>query len=180
MTAQAETCPICGQGHLETRVDKNPVEYKGQSAVLDAHYSVCDACGSEQTNAAQSRVNKRAMLAFKKRVDGLLTGAEVRALRERLGINQAEAAHIFGGGPVAFSKYENDDVMQSEAMDRLLRLAADVPGAFGYLHQQATGEAPSAEQWTRMELPKVPKVRPKLRVVSSSEPELEQGWRKSA
>lgn len=52
MTTQAETCPICGQGHLDARVDKNPVEYKGQTAVLDAHYPVCDACGSEQTSAA--------------------------------------------------------------------------------------------------------------------------------
>lgn len=180
MTVQAETCRICGQGHLEARVDKNPVEYKGQSAVLDARYSVCDACGSEQTNAAQSRVNKRAMLAFKKRVDGLLTGAEVRALRERLGINQAEAARIFGGGPVAFSKYENDDVAQSEAMDKLLRVAAEVPGAFAHLRQQATGETGSAEQWTRVEMEKPPSPRSTLRVISSSEPESEQGWRKSA
>jgi HTH-type transcriptional regulator/antitoxin MqsA len=66
------------------------------------------------------------MVAFKKEVDGLLTGAQVRALRERLGINQSEAAKIFGGGLVAFSKYESDDVSQSEAMDKLLR-APDIP-----------------------------------------------------
>lgn len=180
MTTHVQTCPICGEGHLEARVAKNAVEYKGHTAVLDAHYAVCDTCGSEQTNAAQARMNKRAMLAFKKRVDGLLTGAEVRALRERLGIKQQEASRIFGGGPVAFSKYENDDVMQSEAMDRLLRLAADVPGAFGYLRQQATGETPLAEQWTRVDLPQVPATRPKLTVVSSSVPGSDQGWRKSA
>jgi YgiT-type zinc finger domain-containing protein len=84
MTTQEGICPICGEGCLEARVDKNPVEYKGQSTVLDAHYSVCDSCGSEQTSAVQSRTNKRAMIAFRKHVDGLLTGAEVRALRERL------------------------------------------------------------------------------------------------
>lgn len=180
MTTHAQTCPICGEGRLEARVAKNSVEYKGKSAVLDAHYAVCDACGSEQTNAAQARMNKRAMLAFKKRVAGLLTGAEVRAVRERLGIKQQEAARLFGGGPVAFSKYENDDVMQSDAMDKLLRVAANVPGAFAYLRQQATGEGPLIEEWTRDRLPKAPVTRPKLKIVWSSEPEPRQGWRKTA
>jgi HTH-type transcriptional regulator/antitoxin MqsA len=60
----------------------------------------------------QTRDNKRAMLAFKKQVADLLTGFELKALRQRLGVIQAQAAVIFGGGPVAFSKYESDDVMQ--------------------------------------------------------------------
>ena len=77
------------------------------------------------------------MVAFKKRVDGLLTGSEVKSLRERLGLRQSDAARIFGGGPVVFSKYESDDVAQSEAMDRLLRVATEVPGAFEYLTKRA-------------------------------------------
>jgi len=64
-------------------------------------------------------------------------GAELRALRDRLGISQAQAARLFGGGPVAFSTYENDDLAQSEAMDRLIRLAADVPQALRWLTQVA-------------------------------------------
>jgi len=77
------------------------------------------------------------MVAFKKRVDGLLTGAEVRRPRRQLNLSQEEAARVFGGGPVAFSKYEADDVAQSAAMDKLLRLAADVPGAAARLFRQA-------------------------------------------
>ena len=46
MTTPLENCPICGEGHLHALVDKNPVEYEGQSTVLDCHYSVCDFCGS--------------------------------------------------------------------------------------------------------------------------------------
>jgi HTH-type transcriptional regulator/antitoxin MqsA len=66
-----------------------------------------------------------------------LTGEEVRALRVQLDLTQAEAARVFGGGQVAFSKYENDDVVQSEAMDKLLRVAAEVPGALRYLRMRA-------------------------------------------
>lgn len=130
-------CPICAEGHLNPQVEKNLVEYNGVSKELDLHLSICDGCGSETALSAQTRQNKRLMVAFKKEVDGLLTGREVRALREKLGINQTQAAQVFGGGPVAFSKYESDDVTQSEAMDKLLRLCLEVPGAFEHLAAKA-------------------------------------------
>ena len=37
-------------------------------------------------------------------------------------MTQGQTARLFSGGPVAFSKYENDDVAHSESMDNLLRL----------------------------------------------------------
>ncbi|MCS4502490.1 type II toxin-antitoxin system MqsA family antitoxin [Arhodomonas aquaeolei] len=122
-----ELCPVCGEGHLAEHQDECEVEYRGRSERLPSVYSRCDVCGVEQTTAAQARRNKRETLAFRKHVDGLLTGQELRDLRERLAINQKQAAALFGGGPVAFSKYENDEVAQSEAMDRLLRLADAMP-----------------------------------------------------
>jgi HTH-type transcriptional regulator/antitoxin MqsA len=137
MIKQKENCPICGEGHLGHRVEKNAVEYNGRSTHLDCHFSVCDSCGSELASPTQARDNKRMMIAFKKKVDGLLTGDDVKAIRQHLGINQTQAAVIFGGGPVAFSKYENDDVMQSESMDRLLRVASKFPDAFIFLAQYA-------------------------------------------
>lgn len=130
-------CLICGEGRLTEVKDKNPVVYKGHSTLLDCYYSVCDSCGSEQGSAEQTRINKRAMLAFKKEVDCLLKGTEIKSMRDRLHINQQQAAKIFGGGPVAFSKYENDDVVQSEAMDKLLRVADRCPEAFSFLVQMS-------------------------------------------
>lgn len=137
MSNRIESCPICGTGNLHSHVGKEDVEYKGCWEVISLSYSVCDVCGSEQADASQTRQNKRAMLAFKKKVNGLLTGTQIKELRSRLGINQRQAAAIFGGGPVAFSKYENDDVIQSEAMDRLLRVADEIPAAFKYLARKA-------------------------------------------
>ncbi|MGL5596814.1 MAG: type II toxin-antitoxin system MqsA family antitoxin [Aeromonas sp.] len=128
-----QTCPICGAGLLHPHNELMAVEHLGQHGTIESHYAVCDACGSEQAGATEARLNKRAMIAFKKRVQGLLTGNEVRELRKRWGLSQEDAAKAFGGGPVAFSKYEADDVMQSDAMDKLLRLAADVPAALDKL-----------------------------------------------
>lgn len=179
MANHGEKCPICGEGNLHAMVEKNQVEYRGHKASLDSCYSICDACGSEQANAVQLRTNKRAMTAFKKQVDGLLTGAEVRALREKLKINQAEASQIFGGGPVAFSKYESDDVAQSEAMDKLLRLAVAVPDAFASLLEKAGMKPKVSGQWMKAEIEVSQPKQPSLRVISSSHPNADQGWRKT-
>lgn len=136
MTTHADECPICGEGSLCERVMPETVEYKGKSEMLPMAYSECDICGSEQASGAQARANKRVVVAFKKRVDGLLEGKEIARLRAALCITQAKAAEVFGGGPVAFSKYENDDITQSESMDTLIRLAAALPSARKWLFER--------------------------------------------
>ncbi len=180
MSDSQNICPICGEGQLQLQVGKNTVEYKGCKTELDLHYSLCDACGSEQTDAFQLRLNKRTMIAFRKVVDGLLSGAEVRALREQLEISQAEAARIFGGGPVAFSKYESDDVAQSEAMDNLLRLAVTMPMALGYLQRKAGLWLEEPGQWTVGEMVTEHSEHQTLRVIASSTLMPEQVWRRCA
>jgi HTH-type transcriptional regulator / antitoxin MqsA len=129
-------CPVCGAGHVADHVEQVETEYKGQKGEVPSHFQVCDACGSDMAGAVQMRANKRAVMAFRKQVDGLLSGAEIAALRERYKLNQKQAARLFGGGPVAFSKYEHDDVAHSEAMDKLLRLVLRSEEAFWALVEQ--------------------------------------------
>lgn len=144
-----QLCPICDAGSLHAHTEQVDVEHMGQIGTIPSQYSVCDVCGSEQAGAADARFNKRAMIGFKKRVQGLLTGTEVRVMRKRWQLNQADAAKVFGGGAVAFSKYESDDVMQSEAMDKLLRLANDVPAALDKLMANAGVDKPVSQGgWT--------------------------------
>ena len=133
---EKEMCPICGDGHLTDHVDQVDAEYNGHTGKVPLHYQLCDVCMSDSAGAVQMRANKRGMIAFRKQVDGLLTGAEILALRKRYGLTQPQAARLFGGGPVAFSKYENDDVAHSEAMDKLLRLVLRSELAFKELVEQ--------------------------------------------
>lgn len=137
-----KVCPICEEGVLTVREDVNESEYKGVKAAVPFVYQECDACGSQQADASLSLKNKRLMMAFRKKVDGVLTGEEVRSVRERLKLKQSEAALVFGGGPTAFSKYESDDIAQSVAMDKLLRTADALPEVFRYLCKLAGQEVP--------------------------------------
>ena len=146
-------CPACGEGTLQPQAELETVEYRGQAGELELHYAVCDACGADLTGADDSRCNKRAMNAFKKSVDGLLSGREIRAFRKRLGLNQKLAAQLLGGGPIAFSRYERDDIVQSAAMDTALRLCKASPSNLLTLAQVKKMELPSdlVERITRNE-----------------------------
>jgi len=118
-----EVCPVCDEGHLVPENYTMKVAYKDHTKELDGfERSSCPLCGAVVTNTVQSRNNKRIVLAYHKSVDGLLTGEQVKMLRKKYDLTQQDAAKLYGGGPVAFSKYENDEICQSEAMDTLLRL----------------------------------------------------------
>ena len=117
-----EFCPFCDGTNLSVVESHAQHEIDGQQVSVPAHSHACGDCGALFGNGADMRFNARAMRAATKRARKLLTGEEVRAIRERLGLTQAKAAELFGGGPVAFSKYESDDIAQSEGMNMLLRL----------------------------------------------------------
>lgn len=129
-------CPACGEGVLQAKTQAESVEYHGKTSEIRLHYALCDHCGAELTGAEDSRQNKRAMNEFKKTIDGLLSGNEIRAFRKRLHLNQKLAAQLLGGGPVAFSRYESDDIVQSVAMDTALRLCIASPSNLLTLAQQ--------------------------------------------
>ena len=115
-------CPICEEGLLKVQNETSSVEYKGESGEVPFTFCVCESCGIETVRPQDAKSNKRAFLEYKKSVDGLLSYSEVKRIRNKYGVKQADACRLFGGGPNAFTKYEHSDVAQSEAMDSLLRL----------------------------------------------------------
>lgn len=129
-------CPICEEGLLIPKVSKEMQTYKDISREINMYYSQCDCCGSETATSEQIRLNKREMIKFQKSIDGLLSSDEIKAIRTSLGLTIKLAGLIFGGGPVAFSKYENDDLIQSISMDSALRLARRNPESVFYLAEE--------------------------------------------
>lgn len=131
-------CPVCLEGTLTVCHEQQPVSYKGETKLLPLRFSVCNCCASEVALPLDLRENKRISNEFKKQVDKLLTGCQLRTIRTEIwGITQQQASEIFGGGSKAFSKYESEDVIQSEAMDKLMRVACALPEAFDLLKQMA-------------------------------------------
>ena len=58
-----------------------------------------------------------------------LSPDEIRAIRERLGLSQAEAGRVLGGGPSAFTKYEAGTLKPAASLVNLLRVLEADPAA---------------------------------------------------
>jgi HTH-type transcriptional regulator/antitoxin MqsA len=54
-------------------------------------------------------------------------GRSIRSLRKRLGLTQAEAGQLFGGGVNAFSRYEQGKARPHHSTEILLNLLAKRP-----------------------------------------------------
>ena len=120
-----EKCANCGSSELQFLTEAETFNYKSQSLTVDVDYSVCTQCGAEAILTEQIKHNDCRVRDAWRKADGLLSGAEISALRKKLGLTQQDAARLFGGGVNAFSKYERGEVIQSQGMDKLMRLALE-------------------------------------------------------
>ncbi|MGK7294215.1 MAG: type II toxin-antitoxin system MqsA family antitoxin [Candidatus Wenzhouxiangella sp. M2_3B_020] len=155
MTERTPTCPMCEQATLQPDTHTGEIEHNANRLeVRDLEFYCCPECGADPVFPDQARRNHCRFQDARRRSDGLLTGDEIVRVREALGLTQRQAADLFGGGANAFSKYERGDVIQSVAMDRLMRLIAahpehmselrEFPSRSGSTHRPSTQDPESA------------------------------------
>lgn len=128
------SCPLCKSEAVAVVSYSDTVDFRNMELdVENLQKSKCNNCGHKWTTTEQhthnNSVMRNAYVVVRDQLRtkyGLLRGQEIAQMRERFGIHQREAAAIFGGGYNAFNKYESGEVLQSFAMDRLLRLSAAV------------------------------------------------------
>lgn len=130
-------CSKCGFLDFEVHIESDDFIRNGQSFTLNVEHSVCKQCGHEVIFADQIKRNDCILRDAWRKIDGLLTASEIVELRNKLELTQQDASKVFGGGVNAFSKYERSEVIQSVAMDKLMRSALDVPDMFLWLKKQA-------------------------------------------
>ena len=177
-------CGECGGGVLRPSTWTGSVLHAGASIEvpgLECH--VCDACGADPVFPDQIRRNDRRIADARRLHDGLLTSDQIRDARETLRLTQAQAAELFGGGANAFSKYERGDVIQSVAMDRLIRLSLAFPFAVELLRRLAGVEpkGPASFQYTgsghRVERPAASNL---AAAAERGESVMSSGWKRAA
>ncbi|WP_052700696.1 type II toxin-antitoxin system MqsA family antitoxin [Methylocucumis oryzae] len=132
-------CPECRSTEFAVRSEAEQFKRKGQEFWVEVDYSVCQHCGYEVIFPDQIKRNDCRLRDAWRKMDGLLTGQEILDLRNQLNLTQQDAAKIFGGGINAFSKYERGEVIQSVAMDKLMRIALEFPLAFDALKRRDVG-----------------------------------------
>lgn len=101
--------------------------YRDQTATVAAISGWhCPACGDCEFDDGEGARYSAATDAFSASVDSELA-ASMRALRKKLGLKQADAGRLFGGGVNAFSEYERGKTRPPKATVLLLRLLGKHP-----------------------------------------------------
>jgi putative zinc finger/helix-turn-helix YgiT family protein len=121
-------CPACLEGQVRPVVIPYTANIKHDGVLHSVHlpeFEVprCQACGELVfTNHADEQISN----ALRARLR-LLTPEQIRAARKALGLEQKELATRLGVAKETISRWETGALIQSRAMDNLLRLFFHLP-----------------------------------------------------
>jgi HTH-type transcriptional regulator/antitoxin MqsA len=135
-------CHACGHGMIH---DVRPltITYKGLSATFDVPGWYCTSCDEAVFSGKDLAMYDQELNKMKAQSENLLLPNDIRRIRKKLHLTQADAGAILGGGPNAFHKYESGIVLPSHAISNLLRLLEAMPSGLDVLHGQ-NGSASNA------------------------------------
>ena len=120
----AQTCGSCGEQRGMTRFkgESFTIKHEGMSAVVTGLSGWrCNSCGEVEFESASAQ-------RYAAAGDELVIRArhrrskEIKRIRLKLGLTQAEAARLTGGGHNAFSRYERGEAAPLPAVVNLFRL----------------------------------------------------------
>jgi putative zinc finger/helix-turn-helix YgiT family protein len=132
-----DACPTCGTPMVEKRATlRLPVNGEEIAVPAAAHLS-CPKCGEVLLRYQDSKRLSEDAIAIYRKQHSLLSADEIRAIRERFDLTQADLARLLRLGGNTVSRWESGRNVQSAAMDMLLRLIRDVPGSIPYLRDRA-------------------------------------------
>lgn len=113
-------CPKCSCG-LQPREFYRQKNFKGIDIEYACKAHVCPDCGLEAGTLQSAGEVQRAMADAYRAKAGLLTGREIRVLRETKGLTQNKLADDLQVGIASIKRWETGAV-QSQSMDKLLRM----------------------------------------------------------
>ena len=132
-----DACPECGTPMREKR-GKLKLPVNGEEiTVPEATHLSCPKCHEVVLRSDDARRLRQRALEIYRGKYGLLSADEIRSIRERFGLTQAELARLLRLGGNTISRWEAGRNVQTAAMDMLLRMIRDLPGSLDYLRKHA-------------------------------------------
>jgi putative zinc finger/helix-turn-helix YgiT family protein len=121
-TTATRTCPSCGHRGLEHRLVSDRFEFGAEDKPIWVEVErvpaeVCPQCGERFWGPEAGAIRHEAIC----RALGLLTPAEIKQIRERLGLTQEQFAEQTGIGVATLSRWERGRWVQTKAHDLYLR-----------------------------------------------------------
>lgn len=141
-----ERCLACGEHAVEERADSVTLTRGGRSATYEDRRMVCAACGNASYRGAQASAHEFAVAAAERELDGLLSAADLCAIRSKYRLRQTDMEQILSTGPKTWTRWERGKITQTRAADRFIRAIADDPYLARRLMRDAGVDNPEAEE----------------------------------
>lgn len=128
-THDPNRCPMCGTGTMSpTQVEQTVLAEDGVSLPYVDELMACDSCQERLYTPRQARESSRTRAGVLREHSGFLRPDEIRALRERFHLTQADLERLLGTARKTVVRWESGAVCQNRTADTVLRLMMDVPG----------------------------------------------------
>ena len=129
------TNPVCPEtgAPMYRGVRPMTLAYKGKNVTFDMPGWYCDQSEESIHTGEDMKVSDRMLNRLKAQGEGLLEPEEIRRIRKKLHLSQEAAGLLIGGGPRAFQKYENGDLLPSRAISSALALLDHNPESLSVL-----------------------------------------------
>lgn len=130
-------CPICGSMALVEKTGefhfKPPANIPGGMIIIaNSIWEECEICHEVILPPDLiERLEKERYIRL-----GLLSPAEIKAIRVKAGLSQAGISEILGVGEKTYTRWENGKSLQNKSSDNLIRLFSKDPSYFEDLETQ--------------------------------------------
>src|SRR5262249_27233888 len=129
-------CSMCGHSPLEPKLIDKTFEYGADNETITVtarHVPVrlCANCGEVYSGPEAARVEHEAIC----QALGLMTPAEIKALRERFGWSQQYLADLTDFGIATVSRWERGRLLQNKSANKVLQALRDCSAFRDYLEE---------------------------------------------
>jgi putative zinc finger/helix-turn-helix YgiT family protein len=134
-------CPVCSSGALKEVWGDFATEFATRDGgvrpllVQNLSWLQCEECGESILDELASGTVE----AARRQAQGLLGAGDIKELRSRLRLKQAEMSRLLGIGEKTYCRWETGAYIQSLAFDRYLRLLIAEPRNVHLLMQMEDG-----------------------------------------
>lgn len=129
-------CAECGKREVQPQSTRyeTTIKHDGRTYTIVVPGLLLPTCGNCGERVFTSAADDQVVAALRSHLK-LLTPDEIRGRRTQLELNQGALAEQLGVAKETISRWETGSMLQSRAMDNLLRLYFDCQQAQDYLHR---------------------------------------------
>ncbi len=146
--SEKRLCVCCMEEHeVKTVLTEDNATFKNVKVKYEESYFYCDVAEELYMDEQQIQDNDVRFKDAYRKAEGLLTSAEIRAIRAQYGISQSDLCILLGWGGKTITRYESHQV-QDKAHDTILKKIAQDPEWFLSLLSEAKKDL-SAESYQK-------------------------------